>query len=199
MLLTFPVFRRSSICFQVSLSFQSNRTSRPEPSGRVGKSGWFPFGLRGTWGSERPEYTGPLGIRFGRGREVTYRPMDQVKINVVNTEVLQSGIEALLNALVGGVRELACDLPNRQPMSTQTVNKSGQPGSMLSTYEDLRPRYPRLAYTLSHVFFIVIQPIGAGLPLSSRPVARNDQMRAAVLTKRNRCVYTRSLTRARRH
>ena len=36
--------------------------------------------------------------------------MDQIKINIVNTEVLQSGIETLLNALVEGTRELAGDL-----------------------------------------------------------------------------------------
>ena len=39
--------------------------------------------------------------------------MDQVKINVVDTEVLQGGIKALLNALVEGVRELTRDLPKK--------------------------------------------------------------------------------------
>jgi len=36
--------------------------------------------------------------------------MDQVEINIINSEVLQSGIETLSNALVEGVRELARDL-----------------------------------------------------------------------------------------
>lgn len=41
----------------------------------------------------------------------TYWPMDQVKVDVIDTEVLQSGVEALLDALVEGVRELTRDLP----------------------------------------------------------------------------------------
>jgi hypothetical protein len=39
--------------------------------------------------------------------------MDQVEIDVINTELLQSGIETFLNALVEGVRDFARDLPNR--------------------------------------------------------------------------------------
>jgi hypothetical protein len=48
-----------------------------------------------------------------RLRVVAYRPMDQVEIDVINTELLQSGIETFLNALVEGVRDFARDLPNR--------------------------------------------------------------------------------------
>ena len=51
--------------------------------------------------------------------------MDQVKIDIVETEVLQTGIEALLNALMKGVRELTRDLPKRKnPRKTLISNQS---------------------------------------------------------------------------
>jgi len=53
--------------------------------------------------------------------------MDQVKVNVVDTEVLQSGVEALLNALVGGIRELTRDLPKtRKPVQKPAESNSNQ-------------------------------------------------------------------------
>ena len=56
----------------------------------------------------------------------TYRPVDQVKVDVVDTEVLQSGVEALLNALVGGVRELTRDLPEKKPVQKPAESNSNQ-------------------------------------------------------------------------
>lgn len=50
-----------------------------------------------------------MGSDVGGGG-AAYRPMDQVEIDVINTEVLQSGIKALLNALMKGTRDLTRDL-----------------------------------------------------------------------------------------
>ena len=61
-----------------------------------------------------------LGEPCGCCGVMTYRPMDQVKIDIVDTEVLQSGIEALLNALVEGARELTRDLPKKKRTNPKT-------------------------------------------------------------------------------
>ena len=47
------------------------------------------------------------------GKRVAYRPMNQVEVDIVNTEVLQSGIETLMNPLVESIPDLARDLPNQ--------------------------------------------------------------------------------------
>ena len=90
----------------------------------------------------------------GCGRRSAYRPMDQVEIDIVNAELLQTGIKTLLDTLVECVCELARDLQEQSP---QAINKSAQCGPA-STHEDLRSWYTGLTYTLSNVFLIVIQP-----------------------------------------
>ena len=52
--------------------------------------------------------------------------MDQVKVDVIDTEVLQSGVEALLDALVGGVRELTRDLPGGKKVQKPAESDSNQ-------------------------------------------------------------------------
>jgi len=98
-----------------------------------------------------------MGYCFGKGGSWgTYRPVDQVEVEIVNTELLQSGIKTVLNTLVEGVRELARDLPKPNP---QVINRSTRGESLCgspSTHEDLRARYTGLAYTLSNVFLVVI-------------------------------------------
>jgi hypothetical protein len=60
----------------------------------------------------------------GEGSGVAYRPMDQVEIDIVDTELLQSGIETLLNTLVEGTRDLARDLYrlNSNPHHASCIN-----------------------------------------------------------------------------
>jgi len=80
--------------------------------------------------------------------------VDQVEIDIVNTELLQTGIKTLLDTFVVGIRELACDLQDPSP---QIINQSVR-GGPASTHEDLRSGYTGLTYTLSNVFLVVIQP-----------------------------------------
>jgi hypothetical protein len=88
-----------------------------------------------------------------------YRPMDQVQIDVIDAEVLESGIETLLDALMVCVRELARDLPNGANLI------SGRSEIISKTYEYLRTGYTRLAYALSDVFLVIVQP-GNGVTIT---------------------------------
>ena len=70
-----------------------------------------------------------------------------------------------MNTLVGGIRELACDLPKR---SQEPIIQSVRGGSSF-THENLRPGYTGLTYTLSDIFLIVIQPDKRKLSSLPRP------------------------------
>jgi len=58
--------------------------------------------------------------------------MDQIKIDVIDTEVLQSRFEALPNALVEGVRELTRDLPNKYNQSERSLYDLSYPLTKIS-------------------------------------------------------------------
>lgn len=64
--------------------------------------------------------------------------MNQVEVNIVDTETLQSRIKAFLNALVGGVRELARDLPKSTDDGDQRLAETPVCGPSV-THEDLGP------------------------------------------------------------
>ena len=95
-------------------------------AGTIWKGGeiWVvPVWVEGTLGGEHDYAPSVHWLRGWENRVVTYRPMDQVKIDVIETEVLQTGIEAFLNALMKGVRELTRDLPlisNQSETSTRS-------------------------------------------------------------------------------
>jgi hypothetical protein len=124
---------------------------------------------------------------------VTYRPMDQVEIEIVNPEFLQSGIKTLINALVEGIRDLARDLPNQDPRAVSSPARVSIRHSC--THEDLGSRYTRLTDTLSDVLFIVIHPTRNSRSSSPSDGAKNDR---TALTKHHRDVYTRSSAHAQR-
>ena len=115
--------------------------------------------------------------------------MDQVQIDIIDTEVLESGIETLLNTLMECIRELARDLHEH--------NESDQ-----------RPRQDLLRN--SRIFQTEVHQIGV-YPLQHVPrydttckqhschSSPHDWKYAGrCLTKRNRDVYTHSLTHAQR-
>ena len=63
---------------------------------------------------------------------VAYRPMDQIKIDVIDTEVLESRFEALSNALVEGVGELTRDLPKKYNQSERSLRDLSYPLTKIS-------------------------------------------------------------------
>lgn len=130
---------------------------------------------------------------------VAYRPMDQVKIDIVNTEVLQSGIETLSNALMEGAPDLARDLPKKKkndPSCYQYHSMGDQRriSSALACPVNLRRSQTAVHQTDVYPLQRILRcdtplPNGTLVTLSC-PIARKRWM--AVLTKHNRCVYTRS-------
>ena len=58
--------------------------------------------------------------------------MDQIKIDVIDTEVLESRFEALSNALVEGVGELTRDLPKEYNQSERSLRDLSYPLTKIS-------------------------------------------------------------------
>lgn len=85
--------------------------------------------------------------------------MDQVEIDILDTELLQSRIETLLNTLMEGTGDLARDLPKPKPREPIRKIRGWGFCGFSTTHEDLGSRYARLTYTLPNVFLVVIQPI----------------------------------------
>ena len=134
-----------------------------------------------------------------RREEWTYRPMDQVKIDVLNTEVLQSGFKTLPNTLMVGTRELARNLQKPRAGATRPRGPSANLNSPRRAFRSLTKISDRWTPDRR-----IPSPTNSSLwyNLERRnrgyiPTRFHRTWSKAVPTKRNRDVYTRFSTRAR--